>query len=316
MKNHDGSTSAHPVNDQHTNVDHHIHGQTHYMPIVSPPTPAPSPGPDTLNSNHSQAMNLCHGLSQADMANSRNRLDEIHSFLSTCTPSEILYISQSIAPLLKRDFFRHLPVELSLHILTFIDDPQTLARAACVSRWWNGLIMGIVNESGWRRMCLFWGFPNSDSGSLSDNGEESIDSDSCPSHDEDTDQPPGDLPEVELPRKKTRVRTRKGRAPARTVLESESEPLHSMEPYANLPMDPALEWIAAKKRRELRNKGKGKEAAPASEPNTRRQRFSYREHFIYSYTLSACQYLPLPLRYTNSLPSEQLAPRWSTSTHP
>ncbi|KAJ8090270.1 hypothetical protein PM082_018866 [Marasmius tenuissimus] len=285
MKKLDNSTSVHTVNDQNVDVDHHIHGQTHYMPIVSPPTPAPSPGPDSFEANHPQALNLSPGTSAVDMANSRNRMDEIHSFLSTCTPSEILYISQSIAPLLKRDFLRHLPVELSLHILTFIDDPMTLAQAACVSRWWNGLIMGTVNESGWRRMCLLWGFPKSDSGTLSDSEEEN--SDSAPSlQEEDSEQLHGGLLEAKLPRKRTRVRTSKVRTLARTSLESELEPLHSMEPYANLPMDPALEWIAAKKRRELRDKGKGKEKATSTPgTNTRRQGSSYREHFIYSYRL-------------------------------
>ncbi|KAG7087266.1 hypothetical protein E1B28_013245 [Marasmius oreades] len=260
----------------------HTHTQTLYMPIASPPTPAPSPGPDSLDISQFQALNINGETSVHDASGSNpsNRLQEIHSFLSTCTPSEILYISQSIAPLLKRDFLRCLPVELGLHILSFIDDPQALTRAALVSRWWNSLIMGRVNENGWRRMCLLWGFllPGGVGNVVS--GYDG--SGASPSQTEST-KSDADL---------GRDRRRKGRfkreeqaeEQPRECSENDSDPLSSLERFANLPMDPALEWIASKKRRELKDKGKGK-AFPSPTSTSTTRRWSYKDHFIYSYKL-------------------------------
>ncbi len=44
-----------------------------------------------------------------------------------------------------------LPIEVSLNILSFIDDPKTLARASCVSRFWRSLVN---DEHTWKAMCL------------------------------------------------------------------------------------------------------------------------------------------------------------------
>lgn len=59
-------------------------------------------------------------------------------------------MSTTIAPLLKRDFLYELPTELALHILSFVDDPRTLASASLVSRFWNNLVK---DEATWKRMC-------------------------------------------------------------------------------------------------------------------------------------------------------------------
>ncbi|CAO3587751.1 unnamed protein product [Absidia cylindrospora] len=56
-----------------------------------------------------------------------------------------------IAPRLKIDFLKELPIEVSLHVLSFIDDPKTLARAACVSTFWNSLLR---DEATWKSLCM------------------------------------------------------------------------------------------------------------------------------------------------------------------
>lgn len=66
------------------------------------------------------------------------------------TTQELLVISQHISPRLKRDFLRDLPLELALHVLSFVDLPRTLARASCVSRTWRRLL---EDEWTWKEMC-------------------------------------------------------------------------------------------------------------------------------------------------------------------
>ncbi|KIK50354.1 hypothetical protein GYMLUDRAFT_65319 [Collybiopsis luxurians FD-317 M1] len=142
--------------------------QTLYMPIDSPPTPAPSPGPTNI-------MSIIHHRDQPSISPSSApsasslpilsplalpqnpvlRRQYLAALLHACTPTELLFISTTIAPLLKRDFLRALPPELALHILGFVDEPKTLARAAQVSRWWRRLVS---DEALWKRMCRAYGF--------------------------------------------------------------------------------------------------------------------------------------------------------------
>jgi F-box and WD-40 domain protein CDC4 len=89
------------------------------------------------------------------MMGSATRKQYLVSILNECTPSELLFISTTIAPLLKRDFLKELPPELSLYILCFVDDPKTLARASQVSRHWQTLLS---DEWTWKRMCDFYYF--------------------------------------------------------------------------------------------------------------------------------------------------------------
>ncbi|KDQ26392.1 hypothetical protein PLEOSDRAFT_1113054 [Pleurotus ostreatus PC15] len=106
-----------------------------YIPVEPPPTPAPSPRPEQDNPA---------------------RLQYLASILHTCTPSELRFISLSIAPLLKRDFLRDLPIELGLHILSYIHDPNSLAYLSQVSKSWRQVVR---DESVWRRMCDLYHFP-------------------------------------------------------------------------------------------------------------------------------------------------------------
>lgn len=136
---------------------------TIYIPIASPPTPAPSPRPTfavfspialfTSSASPDPAL-----LARREFASipAALRRQFLASLIADCTPGELLFISTTIAPRLKRDFLRELPTEIALHVLSFVDDPITLARTGRVSRYWRNLT---TDEWIWRRMCDLHGFP-------------------------------------------------------------------------------------------------------------------------------------------------------------
>ncbi|THH18932.1 hypothetical protein EW146_g2153 [Bondarzewia mesenterica] len=134
---------------------------TIYMPVVSPPTPAPSPRPSDAGfiiprSSITDPFNVSlHEFDRLLSLDPTVRRQYLTAILSRCTPSELLYISTIIAPLLKRDFLRELPAELALYILSFLDEPRALARAARVSRYWFSLA---ADESLWKQMCNLYRF--------------------------------------------------------------------------------------------------------------------------------------------------------------
>lgn len=74
----------------------------------------------------------------------------LQALLPLLTTAELLLLSSGISPRLKRDFLQDLPLELALHILSFVDEPRTLARASCVSRFWRRLL---EDEWTWKEMC-------------------------------------------------------------------------------------------------------------------------------------------------------------------
>ncbi|KZT25335.1 WD40 repeat-like protein [Neolentinus lepideus HHB14362 ss-1] len=123
------------------------------MPIASPPTPAPSPRPSLTS--FVSATPACskypfNSLQEFVSLGSSDRFQYIQAILSECNASELLFISTTIAPLLKRDFLRDLPIEIALHILSYITDAKTLARASQVSKYWNRLL---ADEWIWKRVC-------------------------------------------------------------------------------------------------------------------------------------------------------------------
>ncbi|KAG6381748.1 F-box domain-containing protein [Boletus reticuloceps] len=52
--------------------------------------------------------------------------------------------------MLRHDFLAELPPEIALHILSFVEDPKTLARASQVSKRWHDLVQ---DEWLWKSMC-------------------------------------------------------------------------------------------------------------------------------------------------------------------
>jgi len=143
---------------------------TLYIPIASPPTPAPSPGPFTDSYDHNNlsanmthfplvknfqqfAYDPTHDFSSLD---DQARLEYLNKIIAQCTLKELSHISALINPLLKRDFLRELPTELALHILSYVGDLHELVRnIGGVCKHWRRL----SNDDWlWRRMCQKWEF--------------------------------------------------------------------------------------------------------------------------------------------------------------
>ena len=138
-----------------TNDNGAVHTTT-YIPVLSPPTPAPSPSPRPFkqvcpnsrnDAENPHMRDVRHAFQQLDSGSQNTMLAEL---LSSCTIETLVHLCNVIAPRIKRDFLKDLPTEVSLHILSFIDDPKTLVRASAVSKYWRSLL---VDDYIWKRMC-------------------------------------------------------------------------------------------------------------------------------------------------------------------
>lgn len=144
---------------------------------ASPPTPAPSPtpmhsGPDwssadpredlgdldleeTISHGHddgSRGYGLGYRHVRAAFANMDNgeRQRMLSELLNMCDAKVLGFVANFVGPRLKRDPFSVLPNELCLRILTFIDDPRTLARSGQVSKRWHELVS---DDMAWKSLC-------------------------------------------------------------------------------------------------------------------------------------------------------------------
>ncbi|KAI2642805.1 WD40-repeat-containing domain protein [Xylaria nigripes] len=121
-----------------------------------PPTPAASPGPTIAELNWSDANDaqdflLAHIRHSFETSNGARRNRILADLLRLCTTQQLSFVHQFVSPLLKKDPFTSLPDELCLRVLSFIDDPQVLARASQVSRRWRDLLSDDVT---WRNLCV------------------------------------------------------------------------------------------------------------------------------------------------------------------
>ena len=136
-----------------------------FMPVMRPPTPAPSPRPvSPLHNSISPASSptpppvaspLQTFLDEFETLSPLARQDYLADLLTHCNSRELFFLSTRIAPLLKRDFLADLPTELALHILSFVDHPRTLTRIASVSRKWHALVQ---DEHAWRGLASAYHF--------------------------------------------------------------------------------------------------------------------------------------------------------------
>ncbi len=71
----------------------------------------------------------------------------MYQFLRRCSRKTLHVVANVVNPALKCDILKDLPLELSLHILSYLDH-RDLCRAAQVSKHWRNLID--TNETGWK----------------------------------------------------------------------------------------------------------------------------------------------------------------------
>ncbi|KAJ5569536.1 uncharacterized protein N7459_008966 [Penicillium hispanicum] len=122
---------------------------------ASPPTPAPSPTPHQRPPNWHSAdeeentflLNL--RIHFSTLTNSRKQ-KFLEGILDVCDSQQLSFVSSYVGPRLRKDPFQVFPNELCLRVLSFIDDPKTLARASQVSRRWRELLNDDIT---WKNLC-------------------------------------------------------------------------------------------------------------------------------------------------------------------
>ncbi|EGS18388.1 uncharacterized protein CTHT_0064130 [Thermochaetoides thermophila DSM 1495] len=70
-------------------------------------------------------------------------------FLRRCSRNTLHVVADVVNPALKTDFLKQLPLELSWHVLSYLDH-RDLCRAAQVSKHWRRIVDG--NERGWKEL--------------------------------------------------------------------------------------------------------------------------------------------------------------------
>ena len=134
------------------------------MRAISPPTPAPSPQPSgssrfpppTWSPTQPTDDELVQSIrTHFSLMSPHVRLRLLTQLLADSSPALLSPLLPLITPRLKRDFLKTLPLELAFHVLSFVDDVRTLARASGVSRFWRALL---EDEGTWKRMCWKSGF--------------------------------------------------------------------------------------------------------------------------------------------------------------
>ncbi len=142
-------------------------------PPASPPTPAPSPRITTKAPDWSTAdpREDCGGLSLDDddthsaqtngvgyrqmramfqTLDHHERQRMLAEILNMCDGRLLSFVSGFVSPRLRHDPMHYLPDELCLRVLGYIDDVQTLARSAQVSRRWRELVS---DDMAWKSLC-------------------------------------------------------------------------------------------------------------------------------------------------------------------
>ncbi|KAL4801487.1 WD40-repeat-containing domain protein [Aspergillus unguis] len=120
---------------------------------ASPPTPAPSPTPhQRLPSWRSadQEDVLLPNTKFFESLSGPQRQQYLEAILSLCSSQQLSFVSSYVAPRLRKDPFFVFPTEISLRVLSFVDDPKTLARASQVSRRWHELLNDDIT---WKNLC-------------------------------------------------------------------------------------------------------------------------------------------------------------------
>lgn len=121
-----------------------------------PLSPAPSPVPSVRNlqidTPHSPlGTSTEHEIKELFDMLSPDAQGRVLQELIKNSQREVLLEARSVLePRLRHDPFKILPIEISLRILSYINDPKSLASAAQVSRRWYFLLR---DDSTWKQMC-------------------------------------------------------------------------------------------------------------------------------------------------------------------
>ncbi|CAZ80235.1 unnamed protein product [Tuber melanosporum] len=123
---------------------------------ASPPTPAPSPTPQIhrlptwSTASESEDAFLRDARPHFSRLDSQERQRFLAEILNLCDSQQLSFVLNYVSPRLKKDPFKSLPNELCLRVISFIDDPKTLARASQVSKHWHGLLS---DDLTWKKLC-------------------------------------------------------------------------------------------------------------------------------------------------------------------
>ncbi|PTU19462.1 hypothetical protein P175DRAFT_0302562 [Aspergillus ochraceoroseus IBT 24754] len=121
---------------------------------TSPPTPAPSPTPHqrppTWQSSEEEDDFLLSTRIQFNTLSGVKKQRFLEGILALCNSQQLSFVSSYVAPRLRKDPFKVFPTELCLRVLSFIDDPKTLARASQVSKRWRELLNDDIT---WKNLC-------------------------------------------------------------------------------------------------------------------------------------------------------------------
>ncbi|KAI9675427.1 MAG: hypothetical protein M1817_001331 [Caeruleum heppii] len=122
---------------------------------ASPPTPAPSPtphqrAPSWTNAGEDEDAFLRDARSHFSRLDGSERQRFLAEVLNLCDSQQLSFVHAFVSPRLKKDPFQLLPNELCLRVLSFVDEPRTLARASQVSRRWHELLS---DDMTWKILC-------------------------------------------------------------------------------------------------------------------------------------------------------------------
>lgn len=74
----------------------------------------------------------------------------IQGIIDICGPDQLRFLSTKLEILVKRDYLKCLPLELSFHVLKWLD-PVSLCKCCLVSKTWNKVILSCDNV--WQNAC-------------------------------------------------------------------------------------------------------------------------------------------------------------------
>lgn len=82
--------------------------------------------------------------------NNEEKTLAIQKILCFCEPEQLLFLSEQLPNIVRRDFIRYLPSEVLFHILKYLDY-KTISRCFLVSKTWNELLSS--HNKAWIRAC-------------------------------------------------------------------------------------------------------------------------------------------------------------------